>query len=81
MTKVSDMIGDFAHPAGEGGRDVAQDLAESVAGEMRELLDVIYKFNCVCDPDVMIAAWDYLNAGERAAWARVVYARGRGAAE
>ena len=79
--KTSDMIGDYAHPAGEAGRDVPVELAESVAAEMRELLDVIYKFNCVCDSDVMVAAWEYLNPMERAAWTKTVQARGRCAAE
>ena len=77
MAKVSDMIGDYSPAQGEAGRDVPQELAESVAAEMRELLDVIYKFNCVCDQDVMVAAWEYLNAMERSAWSKTVQARGR----
>jgi hypothetical protein len=77
MTKVRDMIGDYADPRGSSGWSVPVELAEATAQEMRELLDTIYKFNCVLDQDVHIAAWEYLNAMERAAWTKVVQARGR----
>jgi hypothetical protein len=77
LTKVSDMIGDFAHPAGEVGRGVDQELAESVAREMRELLQNIFEFNKALGEDVLFAAWDHLNAMERRAWALVVQTRGR----
>ena len=78
MAKVSDMIGDFAHPAGEeAGRSVDMDRILELACEMRELLDAIYKWNCVVDQEELIATWEYLNPMERAAWTKVVQARGR----
>ena len=77
MAKVSDMIGDYADPAGNMGRDVPQVRAEYVAAEMRQLLELIYRFDCVVDKEEQIAAWQLLNAMERAAWAKVVQARGR----
>jgi len=50
--KVSDLIKDYAEPRGNSGYSVPHELAESVADEMRELLDVIYKFNSICDQGV-----------------------------
>lgn len=77
MAKVTDMIGDYAEPLGREGYSVDHDVAVRIAGEMREMLDAIYKFNCVCDNDEMLAAWIHLNAMERDAWKRCVNARGR----
>ena len=77
MVKVTEMIGDYAEPLGIEGYSVDHDVAVRIAGEMREMLDAIYKFNCVCDSDEMLAAWMHLNAMERAAWRKCVEARGR----
>lgn len=72
------MIGDYAPAQGEAGRDVDMDRILQLACEMRELMDAIYKWNCVVDKEELIATWEYLNGMERAAWAKVVQARGRG---
>lgn len=77
MAKTSDMIGDFAHPAGKAGRGVDMDRILALATEMRDLLEAIYRWNCVVDQEELVAAWEYLNAGERAAWHKVCEARGR----
>jgi hypothetical protein len=77
MVKVSDMIGDDDHSGALPGWHIPQEIAENVANEMRELLEAIYKYNCVLDQDVQLAAWGYLNAMERRAWKLVVQARGR----
>lgn len=80
MTKVSDMLGDFAHPAGDSGRDVDQEKALHIAIGMRVVLNSdlseellaqsIQIINREMDQESMIAAWELLNAGERAAWKR-----------
>ncbi len=77
MTKVTDIIGDFAHPAGDAGRAIDIDRILQLACEMRQLLDAIYRWNICCDQEELIATWEYLNPMERAAWAKVVQARGR----
>jgi hypothetical protein len=77
MTKVSDMIGDYAPAQGEAGRVVDMDRILELAREMRTLLDAIYRWNLVCDQDELIATFEYLNAMERDAWRKVVQARGR----
>lgn len=77
MTKVRDMIGDYSDPLGDQGVD--SDLAISIANEMRTMLETIYRFNCVCGSDEMLAAWRHLNAMERSAWKLCVQARGRNA--
>jgi hypothetical protein len=76
MTKTSEMMGDFAHPAGEA-KSIDMDRVIALANEMRGLLEAIYRWNLVCDQEDLIAAWEYLNAMERAAWHKVVQARGR----
>lgn len=48
--------------------DVSKDRAMFIAAEVREMIDVIYKFNCVVDPDELLAAWGYLTAAERTAY-------------
>ena len=77
MAKVNDMIGDYTDPRGNSGWSIDPAIVDSVAHEMRGLLEAIYRYNCVADQDVMIAAWEHLNAMERRAWALVVQARGR----
>lgn len=82
MTKVSDMIGDYAEPRGDSGYSVDQDHAARLAGEMRQILnrdldevDVALEaqlYSRTTDSEDMIAAWSHLNAGERAAWRRFV---------
>jgi hypothetical protein len=80
MVKVTDMIGDYAHPAGDAGRDVDQVEAMSLANNLRGLLNAdldedtiamfVYDRTFVLneDQDLFIAAWEFLNAGERRAW-------------
>ena len=82
MTKVSEMIGDFAHPAGEAGRSVPLEIAEECAAEIRQMINRdleepqialnCYLYNCQVDQEEIIAAWDYLNAGERRAYKEYV---------
>lgn len=82
MTKVSDMIGDYAEPRGDSGYAVDQEEAASIAGHMRQILnrdleeiDVATEaqiYNRAVGQDEMIAAWELLNAGERASWRRFV---------
>lgn len=59
------------------GSDIAQDRAIEIAEEMRTMLEVIYRYNCVCSSEEILAAWEYLNGMERDAWKRCVEARGR----
>ena len=78
MTRVSEMIGDYAHPAGEVGRDVDQAHARLIADCMRDVLNkdlpeeaiavLVHGFCAKLSTDLYVAAWDFLNAGERRAW-------------
>ena len=77
MAKVSDMIAVLSGHAGDAPLDIDNERALEIAGEMRALLEAIYRFTCVCDSDEMLAAWAHLNAMERDAWKRCVDARGR----
>ena len=77
MAKVSDMLRGYDTYVGDMGRDVLRSRAEYVAAEMSQMLETIYRFHCVVDKDELLAAWDLLNAMERAAWKLAVKARGR----
>ena len=76
------MIGDFAHPAGESGRAVDQEVAIIIADRMRLILNLdldelyiaftVQGFNNTIEQDDLIAAWEHLNAGERRAWRNYV---------
>ena len=82
--KLSDLIGDYAHPAGEGGRDVPQEDAIKMANHMRWHLNFnferdlneedvcrqVYWFDKILnrEQDLYLAAWEHLNAFERRAW-------------
>jgi hypothetical protein len=78
MPKVKEMLGDTAVPAGEVGRDIDQEQAMGVANGMRMLLlaDLpeeaiargVHVFSAELDSDLYVAAWEFLNAGERRAW-------------
>lgn len=84
MAKVSEMIGDFAAPQGEGGRAVPWEVANRIAGEIRQVMnedlseeDMAVQAYCLNiylqrDQDELIAAWDLLNARERRAWKELV---------
>ena len=72
--KVSLLIGDYADPHGSVGSSVPDERADLVATEIRELLDAIYKFNCVVDREEFVAAWPKLNSRERAAYKHCVAA-------
>jgi hypothetical protein len=72
------MIGDFAEPRGDSGYSVDTDVALRIAGEMRQILNrdleeidislEVTLYNCQIDAEEMIAAWEFLNSGERRAW-------------
>lgn len=82
MTKVSDMIGDYAEPRGNLGYSVDHDIAARIAGEMRQIMNMdleeiaiglkAYLFNTQVETEEMIAAWELLNPGERRAWREFV---------
>ena len=85
MTKVSTLIGDFAAPQGDMGREVSWEAAAEVAAIMRGILNQdldeediarsVYDFNSYLNlrqQEELVAAWELLNAGERATWKRFV---------
>jgi hypothetical protein len=72
--KVSELIGDYGDPLGNGGSSIPDERADEVATEIREMLDAIYKFNCVVDREEFVAAWPRLNSRERAAYKHCVAA-------
>lgn len=82
MAKVSDMIGDYSEPRGDLGYSVDHDIAIRIVGEMRRIMaldleeaDVataVQVYNAEVDAEEMIAAWEHLNAGERASWRNFV---------
>ena len=80
MVQVTDMLKDTADPRGTMGYSVDQEKAQDLAETMRRLLNSdmeewelaikIYFENIELnqDQEMLIAAWEYLNAGERRAW-------------
>jgi len=76
------MLGDYAEPRGNAGYSVDHDVAMKIATHMREIMaydldetDVatfVQIYNFELDTEEFIAAWELLNAGERAAWRRFV---------
>jgi glycogen synthase len=82
MAKVAEMIGDHAQPRGNSGYAVDQEHADKLAQEMRRILNLdleetdiatqVQIYNAEMDQEEQIAAWEYLNAGERATWRRFV---------
>jgi hypothetical protein len=81
MPKVTDMIGDAAQPRGELGYAVPDHIAQRICGEMRRIMNQdleecdiamdAHLFNLECcrhDAEELIAAWEFLNPGERRAW-------------
>lgn len=70
--KVSELVGDYAEPLGKS--TVPDERADQVATEIREMLDAIYRFNCVVDREEFVAAWPKLNSRERAAYKHCVAA-------
>lgn len=82
MAKVADMIGDYAEPRGDAGYSVDHDDAVRLAENMRAVMNAdreealiaaaAWTLNLQCDQDELIAAWEFLNAGERRAWREFV---------
>jgi hypothetical protein len=82
MAKVSDMIGDYAEPRGDAGYSVDHEVAMRLASDIRAIMnadreeDLIaasaFLYNSQCDHEELIAAWEFLNAGERRAWKEFV---------
>lgn len=84
MTKVSDMIGDFAEPRGTAGYSVDYDIAISAAENIRATLKMDAEEHDISvaaftlnqrlneDQELFIAAWELLNPGERRAWREYV---------
>ena len=80
--KVNEFLKDQVELRGDSGYSVDPDEALKVAGEMRQILNLdleevdiacaAYLFNNELDSEVLIAAWEYLNAGERRAWREYV---------
>lgn len=73
MPKVTEMLGDHYLPVGSD-----REVALKIAGEMRQILnrdleeiDIALEatlYEALIDREDMLAAWGYLNAGERRAW-------------
>lgn len=80
--KVNEFLKNQAEPRGDSGYSVDPDEALKVSGEMRQILNLdleevdiacaAYLFNNELDSEVLIAAWEHLNAGERRAWREYV---------
>jgi hypothetical protein len=77
MAKVTDMLRGHDHPRDNLGFSIPLEIAECRAAEMRTMLEAIYRYHCVLDQDELIAAWEYLNTLERAAWHQVIQARSK----
>src|SRR5271156_433499 len=83
--KTTDLIGDFAAPQGDMGREVPWEVANRFATIMRGIINedldekdiaqAVYDFNSYLNlefQEEFCAAWELLNAGERATWKRFV---------
>ena len=79
--KVSDYLRDYVDPRGPVS-EVDHEIAVQCAGHMRQIMnrdleevDIATEaelFAIGTDSEVMMAAWDHLNPGERAAWKKFV---------
>jgi hypothetical protein len=73
LTAVTEIKGDMYLPAGQ-----SREVALRIAGEMRQILNrdleeidialEVTLYDCQVDREEMLAAWGYLDAGERRAW-------------
>lgn len=82
--KVSEFIKDSHDPRGNLGVDVDPDVAMGIAGQIRQILNLdleeadiataahIYNLELGAKQDEFVAAWEFLNAGERRAWREFV---------
>lgn len=78
MPLVKDMLSGYGVPQGDLGRSTDHDTAVGIATEVRRILNLdldeidiatqVQIYNAEVDAEQMMAAWDHLNAGERAAW-------------
>ena len=76
--KVSEYLKDSHDPRGDLGATVDHDTATAIAGQIRQIMardleevDIgleAFLYNNTLDADQFIAAWEFLNPGERRAW-------------
>lgn len=82
--KVSEFLKDSHDPRGSLGVNVDHDVATQIAGQMRQILNLdleetdiataayAYNVELATKQEEFIAAWEFLNAGERRAWREYV---------
>lgn len=82
--KVSEFLKDSHDPRGSLGLDVDHDVATAIAGQIRQILHLdleeadiataayIYNSELATKQEEFIAAWEFLNPGERRAWREFV---------
>lgn len=82
--KVSEFLRDSHDPRGNLGVGVDHDVATAIAGQIRQILNLdleeadiataayIYNSELATKQEEFIAAWEFLNPGERRAWREFV---------